>query len=170
MVSGYQIPVSGNWRPKTNKSDIIRHNRDGKSLPVHTQIPAPHSDKCYIQYMTFTLHSASMKISTLVSSLIPLAILVLASCNPELADIDDDDIGGVVNGSEGPEAGVWVIAETFDLPARFAKTVVTNDEGKYVLPDLPPANYKVWVRGYGLVDSPKEDAKPGTTRPSFDAC
>ena len=75
--------------------------------------------------------------------------------------IDNDDIGGVVTGPNGPEAGVWVIAETRDLPTRFAKMVVTDDQGRYVVPDLPKAKYKVWVRGYGLVDSPKVDATPG---------
>jgi hypothetical protein len=63
--------------------------------------------------------------------------------------IDSDDIGGVVTGASGPEAGVWVIAETNDLPTRYAKMVVTDDQGRYVLPDLPKAKYKVWVRGYG---------------------
>ena len=75
--------------------------------------------------------------------------------------IDDDDIGGVVRGPNGPEAGVWVIAETTDLPTRYIKSVVTDDQGRYVIPDLPVANYQVWVRGYGLVDSPKMRAKPG---------
>ena len=75
--------------------------------------------------------------------------------------IDNDDIGGVVNGPRGPEAGVWVIAETTDLPTKFARIVVTDDQGCYVLPDLPKANYDVWVRGYGLVDSPKVKAAPG---------
>jgi hypothetical protein len=75
--------------------------------------------------------------------------------------IDNDDIGGVVTGPNGPEAGVWVIAETADLPTRYTKAVVTDDQGRYVIPDLPAANYKVWVRGYGLVDSPKMRAKPG---------
>src|SRR6476660_8227634 len=75
--------------------------------------------------------------------------------------IDADDIGGVVTGPGGPEAGVWVIAETTDLGTKFAKMVVTDDQGRYVLPDLPKAKYKVWVRGYGLVDSPKVDAEPG---------
>jgi hypothetical protein len=75
--------------------------------------------------------------------------------------IDDDDIGGVVTGPNGPEAGVWVIAETTDLPTRYTKSVVTDDQGRYVIPDLPVANYHVWVRGYGLVDSPKLRAKPG---------
>ena len=75
--------------------------------------------------------------------------------------IDADDIGGVVTGPKGPEAGVWVIAETTDLPTRYAKMVVTDDQGRYVVPDLPKAKYKVWVRGYGLVDSPKVDGEPG---------
>src|SRR5262249_56517347 len=75
--------------------------------------------------------------------------------------IDNDDIGGVVRGPSGPEAGVWVIAETHDLGVRYIKIVVTDDQGRYLLPDLPKANYDVWVRGYGLVDSPKVKAAPG---------
>src|SRR5204862_59191 len=76
--------------------------------------------------------------------------------------IDNDDIGGVVLGPNGPEAGVWVIAETTELPTKFAKIVVTDDQGHYVIPDLPTnVNYSIWVRGYGLVDSPKRRAKPG---------
>jgi hypothetical protein len=75
--------------------------------------------------------------------------------------IDNDDIGGVVTGPGGPEAGVWVIAETTDLGTKMSKMVVTDDQGRYVLPDLPKAKYKVWVRGYGLVDSPKVDSEPG---------
>ncbi len=75
--------------------------------------------------------------------------------------IDNDDIGGVVRGPNGPEAGVWVIAETNELPTKFAKMVVTDDQGRYVIPDLPAANYTVWVRGYGLVDSARLRAKPG---------
>jgi hypothetical protein len=71
------------------------------------------------------------------------------------------DIGGVVTSSKGPEAGVWVIAETTDLPTKFARMVVTDDQGRYLIPDLPKAKYKVWVRGYGLVDSPKVDSEPG---------
>src|SRR3981189_298428 len=77
------------------------------------------------------------------------------------AAIDNDDIGGVVRGPNGPEAGVWVIAETHDLGVRYIKSVVTDDQGRYVVPDLPKANYDVWVRGYGLVDSPKVKSEPG---------
>ncbi len=75
--------------------------------------------------------------------------------------VDNDDIGGVVAGPNGPEAGVWVVAETTELPTRYAKMVVTDDEGRYVIPDLPLASYDVWVRGYGLVDSPKVRSVPG---------
>src|SRR5262245_34521021 len=71
------------------------------------------------------------------------------------------EIGGVVTGPNGPEAGVWVIAETTDLPTKYAKIVVTDDQGRFVIPELPKAKYKVWVRGYGLVDSPKVDSEPG---------
>jgi hypothetical protein len=85
----------------------------------------------------------------------------LASQQKASVSIDKDDIGGVVTSAKGPEAGVWVIAETTDLPTRFAKMVVTDDQGRYVIPDLPKANYNVWVRGYGLVDSPKVKASPG---------
>ena len=77
--------------------------------------------------------------------------------------IDRDDIGGVVTGPNGPEAGVWVIAETTDLPTAFAKIVVTDDRGRYLVPDLPDGRYSVWVRGYGLVDSSKVQAAPGKT-------
>src|SRR5437660_3570092 len=75
--------------------------------------------------------------------------------------IDQDDLGGVVTSANGPEAGVWVIAETTELPTKYVKIVVTDDRGRYVLPDLPKATYSVWVRGYGLVDSPKVRTAPG---------
>ena len=75
--------------------------------------------------------------------------------------IDSDDIGGVVTSPKGPEAGVWVIAETRGLPIRYIKAVVTDDRGRYVVPDLPQASYSVWVRGYGLVDSAKVTSAPG---------
>jgi len=71
------------------------------------------------------------------------------------------DLGGVVTGPNGPEAGVWVIAETTDLATKYAKIVVTDDRGRYVLLELPKANYSVWVRGYGLVDAPRVRTAPG---------
>jgi len=75
--------------------------------------------------------------------------------------MNSTDIAGVVTSSKGPEAGVWVIAETKDLGTGYRKIVVTDDQGRYLVPDLPKANYTVWVRGYGLVDSAKVQAAPG---------
>ncbi len=89
----------------------------------------------------------------------PLALALLLSAHSLVAQ----DIGGTVTGPNGPEAGVWVIAETTELPTRFVKIVVTDDQGRFLLPDLPKATYRVWVRGYGLVDSPKSQAQPGKT-------
>ena len=79
------------------------------------------------------------------------------------APLDADDIGGVVRSPSGPEAGVWVIAETDDFDTRFRKVVVTDDAGRYVLPDLPDAAYDIWVRGYGLRDSEPVSGRPGAT-------
>ena len=72
----------------------------------------------------------------------------------------DGYITGVVQGASGPEAGVWVIAETKDLPTNFIKIVVTDDRGRFMVPELPAANYSVWVRGYGLADSTPVQMKP----------
>jgi hypothetical protein len=77
--------------------------------------------------------------------------------------VDPADIGGVVTSLKGPEAGVWVIAETTELPTKYRKIVVTDDRGRYLIPDLPKAHYKVWVRGYGLIDSQPIDAERGET-------
>ena len=76
-------------------------------------------------------------------------------------NVKPDEIGGAVSSSAGPEAGVWVIAETTDLPTRYIKEVVTDDQGHYLIPSLPAATYTVWARGYGLVDSPKVQTRPG---------
>ena len=90
-----------------------------------------------------------------------LAAMSACQLTGDAIQIDNDDLGGVVTGEKGAEAGVWVIAETTDLPTKFVKIVVTNDQGHYVVPDLPAASYDVWVRGYGLVDSPKVQTTPG---------
>src|SRR5688572_9359739 len=86
-------------------------------------------------------------------------VALLVACTAELPPAND--LEGMVASAKGPEAGVWVIAETTDLPTRFAKIVVTDEGGRYRIPDLPQATYSVWVRGYGLVDSPKVRATPG---------
>ena len=94
-------------------------------------------------------------------SLTILASATSARQSTATIPVDTDDLAGVVRSAKGPEAGVWVLAETTDLPTRFARIVVTDDEGRYLIPDLPKANYQVWVRGYGLVDSAKVPAAPG---------
>ncbi|MCX7282012.1 MAG: carboxypeptidase-like regulatory domain-containing protein, partial [Alphaproteobacteria bacterium] len=99
-----------------------------------------------------------------IASITAALWLAIAPGTAEVAPtIDGDDIGGTVSGAKGPEAGVWVIAETKGLPTKFAKIVVTDDQGRFVIPDLPSASYSVWVRGYGLVDSPKVTTTPGKT-------
>src|SRR6267378_4520148 len=105
-------------------------------------------------------------LSTSFAALLCAAAVNVAVAMPAAAQqvrIDADDIGGVVTGAKGPEAGVWVIAETKDLPTKYIKIVATDDQGRYVLPDLPKGNYDIWVRGYGLVDSPKTKSAPGKT-------
>src|SRR5882724_11843374 len=111
---------------------------------------------------TKRLWSLGMAAVAIAVLLVPASVgLNAQSTTGAAVRIDNDDIGGVVTGANGPEAGVWVIAETTDLPTKFAKIVVTDDQGRYVLPDLPKANHNIWVRGYGLVDSPKVKAAPG---------
>ncbi|NNE20067.1 MAG: carboxypeptidase regulatory-like domain-containing protein [Myxococcales bacterium] len=101
-----------------------------------------------------------------IGAILACAIALVGACGqqqpaPDPVPIDGDDIGGAVTSADGPEAGVWVIVETTDLGTRFIRSVVTDDLGRYLVPDLPTANYDVWVRGYGLVDSPKVQAAPG---------
>lgn len=113
---------------------------------------------------SFSITNSIMNRSKLIGILLISAYVGLSSCNSKEAKVStgEQDIGGVVSGPNGPEAGVWVIAETHDLPTRYAKIVVTDDEGRYLIPELPEANYSVWVRGYGLIDSPKKETTPGT--------
>src|SRR5499427_9863204 len=87
----------------------------------------------------------------------------LARAQTATVKVGASDIGGIVSSAKGSEAGVWVIAETTDLPTRYIKEVVTDDRGRYLIPDLPKAKYSVWARGYGLVDSPKVETEPGKT-------
>src|ERR1700688_3065077 len=98
----------------------------------------------------------------LIVAVLGLSRPLQSARNPAAAiPMDNTDIAGVVTSSKGPEAGVWVIAETKNLGTGFRKIVVTDDQGRYLIPDLPKANYNIWVRGYGLVDSSKVQAGPG---------
>ena len=93
-------------------------------------------------------------------TLLPIGLAILATFNM-LTAIALDDIEGMIRGPDGGEAGVWVIAETTDLETTFRKIVVTGDDGRCLIPDLPVASYDVWSRGYGIDDSYKESARPG---------
>jgi hypothetical protein len=108
-----------------------------------------------------SLHLSGAAIGAALLLTLSPAQLAAQRTAPAGVTIGESDLGGVVSGPNGPEAGAWVIAETTDLPTKFAKMVVTDDQGRYVLPELPKANYTVWVRGYGLVDSPKLQSTPG---------
>ena len=111
-----------------------------------------------------TLPKAPSRVVVLLLTLIAAAVVALGArqqAGGTAVAIDDDDIGGVVTGPRGPEAGVWVIAETAELKTPFVRIVVTDDRGRFVVPDLPKVNYRVWVRGYGLADSAKVAGRPG---------
>ena len=101
-------------------------------------------------------------------SLVPMLVLVLGvavwtatASARQGASMSDGVIAGAVASDNGPEAGVWVIAETEELETKFVKIVVTDDRGRFVLPEMPEATYDVWVRGYGLVDSEKVQLTTG---------
>src|SRR5271154_4987361 len=111
--------------------------------------------------MIFRRHSRACLTAVAIASLAMAWSGPLNAQQKAALSVSADAIGGRVTGANGPEAGVWVIAETTDLPTKFAKMAVTNDAGQFVIPQLPSAKYKIWVRGYGLVDSQKQDATPG---------
>src|SRR5215469_5045246 len=107
--------------------------------------------------------SLRLGISVLLAAALAGTLAGVCAAQPksDAVHVGSVDIGGAVTSSKGPEAGVWVIAETTDLPTKLIKIVVTDDMGRYLLPELPKANYNVWVRGYGLADSQKVKATPG---------
>ena len=83
---------------------------------------------------------------TILAGLMALAgTIPIAVYAQQAVAVGATDMGGIVVGAAGPEAGVWVIAETAELPTKFARIVVTDNSGRYLIPDLPAANYSVWV-------------------------
>lgn len=106
---------------------------------------------------------AGLAVALVFPLLLPLAVLAR---KPAAVRVATGSISGVVKGVPRrghvqPQAGVWVIAETEDLATRYAKIVVTDDQGRFLVPDLPKATYWVWARGYGLLDSARARATPG---------
>jgi hypothetical protein len=99
--------------------------------------------------------SRSRALTTLLC-LLPIA-LVQAQRNPQNAQAAY--LSGVVQGAQGPEVGVSVIAETKDLPTNVIEIVVTDDRGRFMLhlwgnPPYDPAdphnpmldsNGRVWM-------------------------
>ena len=107
-----------------------------------------------------------MRFSSVLFTLAATAIFSLvASAQHE----NGGAISGVVQSQNGPEAGVWVVAETDDTPTHLVKIVVTDDDGRFVLPELPEAIFQVWVRGYGLVDSEPISLRSGASNVSLKA-
>jgi streptogramin lyase len=93
----------------------------------------------------------------------PVASATQRTTRPARAARVDHIRGTVTSGRARAEAGVWVIAEGKPGNTPMRKIVVTDGRGRFVLPELPNASYRVWVRGYGLVDSKKTAARPGAT-------
>ena len=101
-------------------------------------------------------------VSAITAVMLGLAASVGGAASMVAPAVKSGEIGGVVTGARGPEAGVWVIAESGDFATRYAKIVVTDEQGRFLIPDLPRATYQIWVRGYGLEDSKKTRATPGS--------
>jgi hypothetical protein len=76
-----------------------------------------------------------------IAGIILLATVPTKIFAQQSVKVGANDIGGVVTSAKGPEAGVWVIAETSELPTTFARIVVTDDQGRYLVPDLPKTKY-----------------------------
>jgi len=110
-----------------------------------------------------SLTRSRMTVALVCAALVAAAAIFTTALQAQRGAVPAEGyIGGVVESEKGPEAGVWVIAETKDLPTNFIKIVVTDDRGRFMLPELPSASYSVFVRGYGLVDSPRVTLKPTT--------
>lgn len=108
-------------------------------------------------FAVFVVLSATLNGKPQVSTAVERPTAELTRPTP----MDPDDVAGLVVSLKGPEAGVWVIAESRALPTKFVRIVVTNEEGRYVLPDLPNGPYEVFARGYGFVDSRRVKVWPG---------
>jgi hypothetical protein len=143
-----------------NMRQSAAHSRQSIGACNELVLPLNHQRQLTEQRMKIKRELCASVAVIAVASAFMLAAPVRAQQAARVS-ISDTDIGGVVTGPRGPEAGVWVIAETTDLPAHMIKIVVTDEQGRYIIPELPQANYMVWARGYGLVDSAKTRTEPG---------
>ncbi len=111
-----------------------------------------------------TRRGRELRLTVLVRlAVLAAAVTGAASVAAGPSPLPEGFVTGTVMSPRGPEAGVWVIAETDELPTSFIKIVVTDDRGRFALPQLPDATYRAWVRGYGLVDGPRVEVRPGDT-------
>src|SRR5262249_18375948 len=146
------MPLAGGW------SDAAQFH------PTRTRRAAPATHRIHGRiFMTRKALYSSVAALALVAFLTAASAPSRAQQADSAIQVGAAGLGGGVTGAGGPEAGVWVIAETTDLGTKLTKIVVTDDRGRYLIPELPKANYNVWVRGYGLVDSPKVQGAPGKT-------
>src|ERR1700759_5519552 len=159
------------WRTRLGAYDLAAWRHRGGEMPLRVgrpwgKVPLNHNMHRagpVAAHRSFREVCMKRALFCGVAAIAVAAFLVAAPVrlSAQSVPIDGKSISGVVKSPHGAEAGGWVIAQTNDLGTRFAKMVVTDDQGRYVLPDLPKAKYKVWVRGYGLVDSAKVDSEPG---------
>src|SRR5438094_9865381 len=89
-------------------------------------------------------------VALITTGLLTLPSLKVGAQQPRSVPIDfgKKDIAGVVASSKGPETGVWVISGTTEIPTKVVRIVVTDDEARYLIPDLPRDNYQIFVSGY----------------------
>src|SRR5215467_12867329 len=106
----------------------IRYRRRGGAAPM-----AQYPRKAHPSRFVPTLGEKKAMSRNRCILAAPLIVAACLAVGPVFAQTANNSISGVVTGPSGPEAGVWVIAETADLPTKFAKIVVTDDQGRYVV-------------------------------------
>src|SRR5882762_10770441 len=101
------------------------------ALPLLGRLkPAPPG--CILPIMRRDIQMNRVSLPAGMAVLVAASFVLMSAQRPDTdaVRIDNDDIGGVVTGANGPEAGAWVIAETSDLRTKYAKIVVTDDRGR----------------------------------------
>jgi len=91
------------------------------------------------------------------------AIVAACMSAPQGGATSAGDIGGTVASSKRSRSRRVGDRRNDRPPRRSTPARRHDDRGRYLIPDLPKANYSVWTRGYGLVDSPKVQSAPGAT-------
>lgn len=105
-----------------------------------------------------------------VSGIAALLVFALSNCTKKAGEGGKQDaaaagtISGKVTEEAGrPLAGVWVTARNDTIASAPRKTVVTDANGAYTIPDLGwPGTYQVRARVYGYADKWTGDVMPGS--------